>query len=74
MFRVILVFDRVPCFLSFEVDLVFLNVRIEQVVCGHPEYLGQTDQKVQQINHLHARILFIESLIFCPPLPWHAVC
>ena len=73
MFRIGVVFDRVAGFLAFVVHLVFLHVALIDVLGGHAESLGQRDEKVKEIDHFDAGILFVDLLIFGPPFPRETV-
>src|ERR1700683_3005830 len=68
-----LVLDRIAGVLPLEVDLVFLQVGVVDVVGGHAEDLGHGDEKVEEIDDFDLGVLGIEFLVFRPPFPGHAV-
>src|ERR1700744_4049261 len=73
MFGIPVVLDRVAGFLALEIHFVLLDVGRKDIVRAHPEHLRHGDEKMEQVHHFDARVLFIEFLVFGPPFPRHAV-
>jgi large subunit ribosomal protein L17 len=70
---IVLVLGVVAFVLTGEVDLVFFGVGFVEVGGGHLQDLGDGDEEVQQIDDFHACVLFVELLVFRPPLPGNAI-
>ena len=67
------VFDGAAGFLTFVVHFVLFDITIVDVLGGHSERLGERDEEVEQVHHLHTGILFVDLLVFGPPFPRKAV-
>ena len=67
------VFDGVAGFLTLVIHLVLFDVTVIDVLCGHPEGLGEGNQEMKKIHHLHPSVLLVDLLVFGPPFPRKAV-
>ena len=67
------VFDGVAGFLALVIHLVLFDIAVIDVLRGHPEGLGEGNQEMKKIHHLHPGILLVDLLVFGPPFPGKAV-
>jgi len=70
---VVLVLLDVARILSLVVHGVFLQVGLIDVIRGHPEDLGDGDEKMEEVDDLDAGVLLVELLILGPPLPRYGI-
>lgn len=55
------------------VNLIFLEVALVNIVSGHTEGLGKGDEKMKEVDHFDASVLFVDLLVFGPPFPRKAI-
>lgn len=73
MAGVVFVFFDVAGVLALMVDGVLLKVGLVDILGGHTQDLGDGDEEVEEVDDFDPGVLFVEFLVFGPPLPGHRV-